>query len=47
MGVTKHSDVLNIFGKYGIKACGQALSMIGYTVKWSGLDPENDEILKI
>ena len=47
MGVTKHSDALKIFGKYGIKASSQALSMFGYKVKWSGLDPENAEILKI
>ena len=47
MGVTKHSDALKIFEKYGIVACSQALSMFGYKVKWSGLDPENAEIQKI
>ena len=47
IGVTKHNDALKIFGKYGIKACSQALSMLGYKVKWSGLDPENAEIMKI
>jgi uncharacterized protein len=47
IGVTKHSDALKIFERYGIKAYGQALSMLGYRVKWSGLDPENAEILKI
>ena len=47
IGVTKHSDALKIFERYGIKAYSQALSMLGYRVKWSGLDPENAEILKI
>ncbi len=47
MGVTKHSDALKIFEKYGIKASSQALSLLGYKVKWSGLDPENAEIIKI
>ena len=47
IGVMKHSDALNIFKKYGIVACSQALSMLGYKVKWSGLDPENAEIQKI
>ena len=46
MGVTKHSDALKILGKYGIKACSQALNMLGYKVKWSGLDPENAEIMQ-
>ena len=47
IGVTKHSDALKIFERYGIKAYSQALSMLGYKVKWSGLDPENAEILKM
>ena len=47
IGVTKHNDALKIFEKYGIKAYSQALSMLGYKVKWSGLDPENAEIQKI
>jgi len=47
IGVTKHSDALKIFEKYGIVACSQALSMLGYKVKWSGLDPEKAEIVKI
>jgi uncharacterized protein len=47
VGVTKHSDALKIFGKYGIKACNQALNVLGYKVLWSGLDPENAEIIKI
>lgn len=47
IGVTKHSDALKIFERYGIKAYSQALSLLGYRVKWSGLDPENAEIVKI
>ena len=47
MGMTKHSDALKIFERYGIKAYSQALSLLGYRVKWSGLDPENAEILKM
>jgi predicted nuclease of restriction endonuclease-like RecB superfamily len=46
IGVTKHSDAFKIFEKYGIKAHSQALNMLGYKVKWNGLDPENAEILK-
>ena len=47
IGVTEHVDALKIFEKYGLKAYSQALSMLGYRVKWSGLDPENAEIVKI
>jgi hypothetical protein len=47
IGVTKHSDAFKIFEKYWIVACSQALSMLGYKVKWNGLDPENAEIQKI
>ena len=47
IGVTKHSDAFKIFEKYGIVACSQALTMFGYKVKWSGLDPENAEIVRI
>jgi predicted nuclease of restriction endonuclease-like RecB superfamily len=47
IGVMKHSDALKIFGGYGIKAYSQALNLLGYKVKWSGLDPENAEIVKI
>jgi predicted nuclease of restriction endonuclease-like RecB superfamily len=47
IGVSKHVDALKIFERYGIKAYSQALSMLGYRVKWSGLDPENAEIVKI
>jgi predicted nuclease of restriction endonuclease-like RecB superfamily len=39
----KHDDALKIFERYGIKAYSQALSLLGYKVKWSGL---NAEILK-
>jgi predicted nuclease of restriction endonuclease-like RecB superfamily len=44
-GVKKHSEALSIFGKYGIKS-QQILDVLGYKVKWVGLDPENAEILK-
>jgi hypothetical protein len=47
IGVTKHSDAIKIFGKYGIRAHSQAITMLGYKVKWCGLDPENAEIQKI
>ena len=47
IGVTKHSDALKIFKGYGIKAHSQALSLLGYRVKWSGLDPEDAEVIKI
>ena len=47
IGVTEHVDALKIFERYGLKAYSQALSMLGYRVKWSGLDPENAEIVKI
>jgi hypothetical protein len=47
IGVRKHSDAIKIFEKYGIKAHSQVLNMLGYRVKWSGLDPENAEILKM
>lgn len=45
-GVKKHCDALDIFGKYGIKS-QQILDVLGYKVKWNGLDPENAEIMKI
>ena len=47
IGVTKHDDALKIFEKYDIKAYSQTLSLLGYRVKWSGLDPGNAEILKV
>jgi uncharacterized protein len=46
ISVTNHVDALKIFERYGIKAYSQALSKLGYRVKWSGLDPENAEIVK-
>ena len=46
-GVTKHGDALQIFERYGVKAHSQAFSVLGYKVKWSGLDPENAEIMKM
>lgn len=45
-GVKKHSEAINIFEKYGIKS-QQILEVLGYKVKWNGLDPENAEIFKI
>lgn len=45
--VKKHDEALGIFKKYGIKAHGQALALLGYKVKWVGLNPENAEIFKI
>jgi predicted nuclease of restriction endonuclease-like RecB superfamily len=47
MGVEKHDAAIKIFEGYGIKAYSQALSLLGYRVKWSGLDPENAEIVKM
>jgi predicted nuclease of restriction endonuclease-like RecB superfamily len=47
IGVTKHIDALKIFERYGIKASSQAITMLGYKVKWNGLDLENAEIVKI
>jgi uncharacterized protein len=46
MGVEKHDAAIKIFEGHGIKAYSQALSLLGYRVKWSGLDPENAEIVK-
>ena len=44
-GIKKHSEAIIIFEKYGIKS-QQMLDVLGYKVKWVGLDPENAEILK-
>ncbi len=44
-GVKKHSEAINILGKYGIKS-QQILEVLGYKVKWNGLDPENAELVK-
>ena len=45
-GVKKHNDARKIFERHGIRAYSQALTLLGYKVKWSGLDPDNAEILK-
>ena len=45
--VKRHDDALKIFMRYGIKSHGQTLSLLGYKVKWSGLNPEDAEILKM
>ncbi len=45
-GVKKNSEALIIFGNYGIKS-QQIFDILGYKVKWNGLDPENAEIVKI
>ncbi len=45
-GVKKHSEALSVFGKYAIKS-QQVLDVLGYRVKWNGLDPDNTEIVKI
>jgi hypothetical protein len=45
--VKRHDDALKIFERYGINSHGQALSLLGYKVKWSGLNPEDAEILKM
>jgi hypothetical protein len=45
-GVKKHSEALIIFGNYGIKS-QQIFDILGFKVKWNGLDPENAEIVKI
>ena len=47
MDVKRHNDATKIFERYDIKAHSQALSLLGYKVKWSGLDPDNAEILKM
>jgi hypothetical protein len=44
--VKKHNEAIEIFEEYGIRAHSQVLALLGYKVKWSGLDPENAEILK-
>ncbi|MDW7727442.1 MAG: DUF790 family protein [Candidatus Methanoperedens sp.] len=44
-GVKNHSEAISIFEKYGIKS-QQTLEVLGYKVKWNGLDPENAELVK-
>jgi uncharacterized lipoprotein YehR (DUF1307 family) len=43
-GAKKHNDALKIFERHG--AYSQALALLDYKVKWSGLDPDNAEILR-
>lgn len=45
-GVKKHNDALIVFERHGVRAYSQALALLGYKVKWSGLDPDNAEIPK-
>ncbi len=45
-GIKKHSEAINIIGNYGIKS-QQIFDILGYKVKWNGLDPDNAEIVKI
>jgi len=45
-GVKKHNEALKVFERHGIRAYSQALALLGYKVKWSGLDPDNAEILR-
>ncbi len=45
-GVNKHDEALEILKRHGIKAHGQALASLGYKVKWSGLNPEDAEIIR-
>ena len=47
VGVKRHAEALEVFQRYGIRASGQALALLGYKVRWSGLDLEGAEILKI
>lgn len=46
-GIKKHDDALRVFERYGLKAHSQALTFLGYKVKWNGLSPENAEIVKL
>lgn len=43
--VKKYSEALVIIGNYGIKS-QQIFDILGYKVKWNGLDPENAEIVR-
>jgi hypothetical protein len=45
-GVKKYNEALITIEKYGIKG-QQVFDILGYKVKWSGLDPENAEIVKL
>jgi len=46
-GVKKYDDALKIFERHGIRAYSQALALLGYKVKWSGLDPDKAEMIKM
>jgi predicted nuclease of restriction endonuclease-like RecB superfamily len=46
-GVRLRHVALEIFKRNGIKAYDQALSLFGYKVKWSGLNPDEAEILRL
>jgi hypothetical protein len=45
-GVKRHAEALEIFRRYGISASSQALCLLGYKVRWIGLDLEGAEIFK-
>jgi hypothetical protein len=45
-GVKKYNEARIIIEKYGIKG-QQIFDILGYKVKWSGLDPDNAEIVKL
>ena len=47
VGMKKHDDALKVFERHGIRAYSQALALLGYKVKWSSLDPDNAEILRV
>jgi predicted nuclease of restriction endonuclease-like RecB superfamily len=44
-GVRRHNEAIKIFEKYGVRGHCSMLEVLGYKVKWSGLDPENAEIM--
>lgn len=44
-GIKKHGEAIEILKRHGIKAHSQALALLGYKVKWIGLNPENAEII--
>ncbi|NPV63625.1 MAG: DUF790 family protein [Methanotrichaceae archaeon] len=46
VGVKRHAEALEIFRRYGVSASSQALALLGYKVRWSGLDPESAEIFR-
>ncbi len=45
-GVKKYEDAVRILNGHGIKAHAAALDYLGYRVKWSGISPENAQIIK-